>query len=62
MSCRCVTEQWMRDRERQRDLAKKAALLTGQVQVLFRDAEGRWCFVPDGQDYQGDNTEIILPY
>lgn len=62
MSCRCLTEQWMRDRERQRALAKKAALLTGQVQVLYRDGGGRWCFVPDGQEYKGDNIEIILPY
>lgn len=62
MNCRCVTEQWMRDRERQRQLAKKAAVLTGQAQVLFRDADGRWRFVPDGEEVRGDKQEIITQY
>ena len=62
MSCRCGTEQWMRDRERQRQLAKKAAVLTGQAQVLFRDADGRWCFVPEGEEVRGDRQEIITQY
>ena len=62
MSCRCVTEQWMRDRERQRQLAKKAAVLTGQAQVLFRDADGRWRFVPEGEEVRGDRQEIITQY
>lgn len=62
MSCRCVTEKWMRDRERQRGLARKAALLTGQAQVLYRTSDGRWTFVPDGEDYKGDNEEIITQY
>lgn len=62
MSCKCVAEQWMRDRERQRGLAKKAAVLTGCPQVLFRAPDGRWCFVPDGETYQGDKEEIITQY
>lgn len=62
MSCRCVKEQWQRDRERQWELAKKAAVLTGQAQVLFMTADGRWCFVPDGEEVNGDRQEIITQY
>lgn len=61
MSCRCVTEQWQRDRERQRQLAKKAAVLTGQTQVLYLSG-GRWCFAPEGSEIHGEQQEIITQY
>lgn len=62
MSCRCVQEQWQRDRERQRALAKKAAILTGETQVLFRLADGRFSFVAEGTAFTGQQDEIITPY
>lgn len=62
MSCRCIKEQWQRDRDRQRELAKKAAVLLGQPQVLYKTPDGRYCFVTEGNDFTGTIEEIITQY
>jgi hypothetical protein len=62
MSCRCQQEQWQRDYAKQRDLAKKAAIIVGEPQVLYRKADGTFHFVTDGQDYNGEFYEIITQY
>lgn len=62
MSCRCIHEQWQRDRAKQRDLAKKTAMLTGQTQVLYKTPDGRYCFIAEGKAYNGIFEEIITQY
>lgn len=62
MSCRCVTEQWQRDRDRQSGLARKAAVLTGMPQVLYRTPDGKFCFAAEGEDIKGEIIEIITQY
>lgn len=62
MSCRCVEEQWRRDLNRQRDLAKKTAVLTGEPQVLYRTPDGKYRFVREGENVVGETIEIITQY
>lgn len=62
MNCRCVQEQWRRDRAKQRELAKKTAVLLGVPQVLYRTTEGAFRFVSEGQKYNGEFQEIITQY
>ena len=61
-SCRCIQEQWMRDRAKQRDLAKKAAVLLGKTQILYRSPDGQFRFVSEGEEYNGQQEEIITQY
>ena len=62
MSCKCITEQWQRDRERQRRLAKSAAMLTGNPYVLYKTADGRYGFAPEGGEIKGEVEEILTQY
>ena len=62
MSCRCQHEQWMRDLAKQRDLAKKTAVMLDCPQVLYRKADGTFAFVSDGEPYNGEEIEIITQY
>ena len=62
MSCRCQQEQWLRDLEKQRELAKKTAVMLGRPQVIYRKDDGTFHFVSDGQDYNGEFYEIITQY
>ena len=62
MSCRCAQEQWLRDLAKQRDLAKKTAVMLDCPQVLYRKADGTFRFVSEGQEYDGDYYEIITQY
>lgn len=62
MSCKCIQEQWWRDREKQRDLAKKTAILLGKTQILYRSPDGQFRFVSDGEEYNGQLEEIITQY
>lgn len=62
MSCRCAQEQWLRDRAKQRDLAKDAAILLGRTQVLYRTADGKFRFVSEGEEFNGEIEEIITQY
>lgn len=62
MSCRCVQEQWLRDLGKQRELAKKTAVLLDCPQVLFRKPDGTFHFVSEGQGYNGEFYEIITQY
>ena len=62
MSCRCAQEQWQRDLEKQRGLAKKTAVMLGRPQVIYRKADGTFHFVSDDQDYNGEFYEIITQY
>ena len=62
MSCRCQQEQWQRDYAKQRDLAKKTAVMLDCPQVLYRKADGRFGFVSDGSDYNGEFFELITQY
>lgn len=62
MSCRCRQEEWLRDLGKQRELAKKAAVLLGRPQILFRKADGRFGFVSEGGDVKGEFYEIITQY
>jgi hypothetical protein len=62
MSCRCTQEQWLRDLAKQRDLAKKTAVMLDCPQVLYRKADGTFRFVSEGQGYDGEFYEIITQY
>lgn len=62
MSCRCVMEQWRRDMERQRRLAKAAAKLREHVQVLYRKPDGAFAFTDEGNEFEGELIEIITQY
>lgn len=62
MSCRCQQEQWQRDYAKQRDLAKKAAVMLDCPQVLYRTDDGRFGFVSEGNEYNGEFYEIITQY
>jgi hypothetical protein len=62
MSCRGEADKWRHDRERQSELAKKTAKLTGQTQVLYRKADGSFAFAPEGSDINGEQVEIITIY
>ena len=61
-SCRCIQEQWRRDMEHQRELAKKAAVLLRKAQVLYRSPDGQFRFVSEGEEYNGQEIEIITQY
>lgn len=62
MSCRCVHEQWQRDRAKQRGLAKKTAMLIGQPLVLYKTPDGRYSFVTEGEEYNGTFEELLTQY
>ena len=62
MSCGCRQEQWMRDRAKQRELAKKTAVLLGKAQVLYRSPDGQFRFVSEGEEFNGQEIEIITQY
>jgi len=62
MACRCAVQKWQRDREKQRELAKKAAVLLDEPQVLYRMPDGTYCFVGEGGEIKGEIEEIITQY
>lgn len=62
MSCRCVTEQWQRERDRQAQLARKTAVLLDRPQVLYRTVDGKYGFVSEGAEIKGEIIEIITQY
>ncbi len=62
MSCRCEADKWRHDHDRQAELAKKAAKLTGQTQVLYRKADGSYAFAAEGTEIDGEEVEIITIY
>ncbi len=62
MSCRCQQEKWQRDYAKQRDLAKKTAVMLDCPQILYRKADGTFHFVSEGQEYNGELYEIITQY
>jgi len=62
MSCRCVQAQWLRDLARQRDLAKKTAVMLGKTQVLYRKEDGTFCFGSEDSEIKGEIIEIITQY
>lgn len=62
MSCRCIHEQWQRDRDKQRFLAKKTAMLLEKPVVLYRKPDGRYCFVVEGENYEGEFIELLTQY
>ena len=62
MSCRCQQEQWQRDLKKQEELAKKTAVMLNCPQVLYRTDDGRFGFVSEGNEYNGEFYEIITQY
>ena len=61
MSCGCEIMRMNQDRERVRDLAKKAARLTGDTYILYQDErtkEFRFCPEQDAKDRK--IIEIII--
>lgn len=62
MSCGCMHEKWQRDRAKQRDLAKKTAVMLGEPQVLYKTPEGLYRFVTEGAEYNGTFEELITQY
>lgn len=62
MSCRCIHEQWQRDRDRQRGLAKKLAVMINGPVILLKKSDGTYGFVAEGNDYEGEIIEIITQY
>lgn len=62
MSCRCQQEKWLRDLEKQRELARKTAAMLDCPQVIYRKDDGTFHFVNDGQEFNGEFYEIITQY
>lgn len=62
MSCRCIHEQWQRDRDRQRGLAKKLAVMTKKPVILFKKSDGSYDFVAEGNVYEGEFIELLTQY
>ncbi len=62
MSCRCQQEQWLRDLAKQRELAKKTAILVDAPQIIYKKPDGRFCFVTEGEEINGEIIEIITQY
>lgn len=62
MSCRCEADKWRHDHDRQAELAKKTAQLTGHAQVLYRKADGSYAFASEGTEINGEPVEIITQY
>ena len=61
MSCGCEIMRMNQDRERVRDLAKKAARMTGDTYILYQDErtkEFRFCPEQDAKDRK--IIEIII--
>ena len=61
MSCGCEIMRMNKDRERVRDLAKKAARMTGDTYILYQDErtkEFRFCPEQDAKDRK--ILEIII--
>lgn len=52
----------MRDLAKQRDLAKKAAVLLDAPQIVYRKPDGRLAFVTEGDEFNGETIEIITQY
>lgn len=52
----------MRDQTKQRELAKKTAVMLDCPQVLYRRPDGTFAFVSDGEPYNGEEIEIITQY
>jgi hypothetical protein len=52
----------MRDLTKQRELAKKTAVMLDCPQVLYRRPDGTFAFVSDGEPYNGEEIEIITQY
>jgi hypothetical protein len=52
----------MRDLAKQRELAKKAAVLLEQTQVLYRSPDGVFRFVSEGTEFNGEIIEYITQY
>lgn len=52
----------MRDLAKQRELAKKTAVMLGRQQALYRRPDGSFAFVSDGEPYNGELQEIITQY
>lgn len=48
--------------EHQRDLAKKTAVLLRKAQVLYRSPDGQFRFVSEGEEFNGQEIEIITQY
>lgn len=61
MSCLSQIQRFRVSRNRQWQLAKKAARMEGVPYVLFRRGSGEWSFCRADEKYTGTETEIILP-
>lgn len=60
MSCDCVFKKAMAELERVRGLAKKAAILTESDQIIYKKPDGTYCFVPEGESYNGEFVEFVI--
>lgn len=61
MSCGCEIMRMNQDRERVRDLAKKAARMTGDTYILFQDERTKeFRFCPEQDAKNRKIIEIII--
>ena len=59
MSCGCENRERMRELAKVRELAEKAAALTGEVQCIIRKGDG-WQFVPESTITNEEIIEYII--
>lgn len=59
MSCGCENRERMKALAKVRELAEKAARLTGEVQCIIRKGDG-WQFVPESEIKEEEIIEYII--
>lgn len=59
MSCGCENRERMKALAKVRELAEKAARLTGEVQCIIRNGDG-WQFVPESEITNEEIIEYVI--
>ena len=59
MSCGCENRERMKALAQVRELAEKAARLTGEVQCIIRKGDG-WQFVPESEIKEEEIIEYVI--
>lgn len=59
MSCGCENRERMKALVKVRELAEKAARLTGEVQCIIRKGDG-WQFVPESEITNEEIIEYVI--
>lgn len=59
MSCGCENRERMKELQKVRELAEKAARLTGETQCIIRKGDG-WQFVPESMITNEEIIEFVI--